>query len=1804
MPEYIEILNISPASKQQARNVHISIVNELMNLTNKEGYKIFVNDNVLELSVIAINPIINNEEALDIANKKINQLNGLYNNSIRLIDSINKKFLVINTTEFANEIENGRNQYADEYLKDNGKFFNLEAHAEQKIDDSSINNSIAFLKKLGVNVEAVVETGIGGKALANILSKTVNYVFGYENKLPEEAAHFLTNLLPDNHPVMVKALQNIVNYPIYNEVVREYGERYNYNELKLKHEAIGKIIAERVKNYKGRIEETNSNDEPISWIKAIIKWFREKFLEKRQEDNEFDTLAEKIINGDVSDLSFENVQNEVIADGIFLYESKYESMMEKYNNMSTNKQKELTKEIRSMFSNLSALKKSINEMEITLSTSSKTMFDKTLQFLKSAVYNVENTSISSVNTFIELAVQTELMLKDFNNETEAISEIADPNLKLFKLYHFNRSTDLLIKSIVPQLTEVYRYLSSKDGAMYTTIGNIVTLSSFIEGYINNEYLQTLTEVYPEMLKERTLAFEEKMKKEMEPLQKELEKAIQRGDKKNEKYLKDKINKKLETLKLIGTEKRIKDILTGYAGDSNGMDFWVQGASMSGDVLINQLDEFIKSCVLNNYEDYQELYKQVGEQVNKFEKASGRSKNNPDEFNKNIIEEATIVESIDENNKPVTYKRKKLVDDFDPQYIYDLSFLEAKIENAKKKEMLETDPVKREKLNKEKQALITELYKFTRENFELQTTDEYNEVVALLDEDLGEGVTARETTKDLYHRMRLKQNEIRRTSNIDMLEQLYDNYLELLRELKNYKSEYNKTGTALLVAKQLKNYSKLMRDKAEFVLTEESLADHKKHLLELERSLNAKEITEEEYKYKVEKSYELTPTKEYIELRKDIIEQIKTLAERQSLEILGGNSILKENVAKLYEEMEDAVSKLRDDTGEIEIEDITDPETIALINYIREREDKIIEYKKQLIKISGFSEEDLNRKKELRELFKYADTKEERELISLEIEAINKNAYKNSLDPSSKETLSELISMLQELTSTETTSYYQERLEEQINMIKPTIENFDKSSQFIDSLGMSYSFNEETETWISENGEEKDDVEINSLYKDSIASEKVKDTEWFKKNHIRKKIFNKGGGLIIIDDPIYIWKITRPKEDMYLERIPAFRFRERVINPKYKTNAETIDGKPLPKKNGKYKRKTVLTKVEKEYLDFLTSLHIGNQKKIPLGKRIGSFLPSIPKEGFEKAITTTPEKIGDTIRGVWNWAVRSVKGTEQDKDYLSGKLYDNVLGGIPLLFTGKIDAENQTSDAAYAILHFAGHIIKYNALKKAIPLAAGTSKVLANPKNRPIRPEKMKLLERSADPAAFAMTLTGEDRIKTQSIREKHVNSIINRAFFGQHQYQEEVGGVNIGKIANETMSIAAYQILGGKVVANIKNNISGKIQMFLAARMLSNKIYNLKNLSYGQSMSFGVMTEMLNDRYSGGHLGLKQQLLNKVNAFQGEFYNEFGRKVSATLLKDATNFRNLFMIPKNAAEIEMQIVNALAVFDAISIEHEGKMIPLHQAFVLENGVITGLKGIDPEKLNSAVEQARRDIAYANIVTNGNFDKMNSTEAEKYSMGRLLLFLNKYFIPMFMFKYADRTYNASINEITTGYQREFFMTFLNDARHGYFSFARMITNPDQYSVEEKNAALTVAYELGILMLLGMAYSLLGGKEPDKYKKLKEDPNGYWRAQLLNLILSIKLETETIHPLYGIDNVTQKLKSPFPVARLFENIVKFAYTLDFGDEDFYKRDTGMYKKGQSRAIAYILKLTTLEGMLLELKNPIERLKRTEESQFIKQ
>ena len=1793
IPEYIQGLNVSEDNKAYARNAHYNIANELMNMTDLDNKSIFVQGKLGEYDVTMINPFINQEMGLFFAEGKIEELTSKYGNSVKLLNSVGRTVVAINVSDFANKLESENDPNITKRLLDTGRYFNLNAHAEQKIKESTLSNMLTFLSKLGIKVEEVdaIEHGLNPKAMADFTKRIVQYVKGYESTLSEEAAHFLTMLMPKDHPVMIEAMQQIVDHPIYQEVLNEYFDAYQGNELKLRHEAIGQLVAKRVESKQAQ-----------SWFEAMISWFKNLFQNaSAKKDDVFDNLAYRLLNADISDLSFENVQDEVSVNGLFFNKTRFQELSETLE--ASKKKDKIIASIRNSFSMVNALSKDLRSLkDIKMEAANIKKIDKVARFLKDTIEKMGNTSMSAINTFVDMVVHTEDFLEDFNNEIDFIDQISDPNAKLIKVDQLRLATRLLTDKIIPQIAAVGRNID-KSNVLSKNIGNILRMSEYINNYINTQYQDLAIDILEEKLRDRYLEYKRKFEEEIAPLENQLKDAMSKDDKARVKRLEASIKEKKDFFLVTAPSREvIEKTITGELGDSSSFGFWVESASMNENIIINELHNVFKQSIFARFEQMQKILNQAQTAVDKYESEAGVSKNNTEKFNSAIIETVKLLDFIDDEGVAHYREQKALIGKHSKEYIHILEEMSARIYKTKNKLFKEKDPKKVEALEKELADLILKQKKWERENMELEYKDEYYEVDSLLDQDLGGGATARLKTNDIYEKIRMNQRALKFASDIDLVVSIYDEIDRLNMELRDLRSEYNKTGIDLLIAKQLKKHAEGMRTKVKWVLTDESYANHEKYLLVLKRQLDNKEIDQATYDLNVERSYNTEYSPEYYKLKKELSDELKRVLNLFGSKVKSQNAVLNENISELYDKIEEIATRYRGNDGIIEGNMVPEKEA----KEIKEFQNKIDEFKKQMVKMTGFTEEDLA----LRDLYIKQLSVETDQTIKDElrekIKEINQKADKAALPDSVKETIIEIMQDLKGLTNTKTTDEYTARLEQEKQKID--VAPISKTQHYsID--GEVFIYDAEADVWVSNVLNTQGELstltteELDSLNKDMIRNQEVKKTDWFVQNHIlRIRYENKMPTEYY--DPIYIWKTSSPSDETFIKKVPAFRFRERQVNedlhnPNFKS---TVDGYNVPKK-GKFENPQYnkLSPAQKKYLEFWTDLYIGIQEAyLPSNKRLGLFLPSIEKSSYDKAMDFTMQGIGNSMKEAYEGAKRRLLSNDQDADIAFGNVKDDIFGDMPILFMGKIDAQVQSSDIAKSILTFISHVIKYDSLKKAKPLSNAILNTVSIDENKPIAKKSQGALKLLMDFAGGKTTAEySEERIKGDSVMQKHVDDLIKTFLYNQTEFEERIGAFNIGKSLNNSMGVAAIGMMAFKPLANIKNNVAGKIQMFLASSLLAKKLYTPSNLAYGQMMSSKVLVELANDYYKIGNLGYYHQLLSKFNAFQGEFYNEFGQKVSATMFKDIVNLRKIMMIPKNFAEIEMQIVNALAVLDAIYVEHDGKKVPLHQAFESKGGELKQKFNIPQAKIEEAINK----IAYANIVTNGNYDKMNRTVAEKYSLGRMLLFMNKYFIPFFQFRFAGRKYNSSINEVTTGYNRLFLTTIIDDVKAGLFPFVNMVKNPNDYTDEEKSAVLTTAYELGVIASLAIMYSVMGGDSPDKYKLLKADPNGYWKAQILALTLGVKLETETMHPIYGIDNIAQKMKSPFPAARLYENLTKFAYSLNFDEGDYYKKDSGIYKAGDWKGVSYALRLTGIEGMLLEAKYPIERLKRVEQSQFIK-
>lgn len=172
----------------------------------------------------------------------------------------------------------------------------------------SLNESlIDFARKLNPNfrieiVEDLVERR-GVNAVARIKDFVIELQEGNESALPEEIAHFFIELLPDDHPVKKKILDEVTRTRLYKDVRTSpgYKAQYGSDTERFKREAAAQLVALYLTD-KQAFNYWSGSDSLIDNMSRIIKEFLAWIRGKGNEISEIALVAEKILNADTSDL--------------------------------------------------------------------------------------------------------------------------------------------------------------------------------------------------------------------------------------------------------------------------------------------------------------------------------------------------------------------------------------------------------------------------------------------------------------------------------------------------------------------------------------------------------------------------------------------------------------------------------------------------------------------------------------------------------------------------------------------------------------------------------------------------------------------------------------------------------------------------------------------------------------------------------------------------------------------------------------------------------------------------------------------------------------------------------------------------------------------------------------------------------------------------------------------------------------------------------------------------------------------------------------------------------------------------------------------------------------------------------------------------------------------------------------------------------------------------------------------------------------------------------------------------------------
>lgn len=776
------------------------------------------------------------------------------------------------------------------------------------------------------------------------------------------------------------------------------------------------------------------------------------------------------------------------------------------------------------------------------------------------------------------------------------------------------------------------------------------------------------------------------------------------------------------------------------------------------------------------------------------------------------------------------------------------------------------------------------------------------------------------------------------------------------------------------------------------------------------------------------------------------------------------------------------------------------------------------------------------------------------------------------------------------------------------------------------------------------------------YLESINPEIYK---WFNQAHVRKQVFIRD--LDEFGEPINekaraeirdftmaaYYKHSRPKEDILLSDFPPIltqglegplfeiKIAKKYISTKisdeyfekqisYKDSSDpedwTVDNKgyrpdflPLSRKQRKAKGITDTkylnnsyyslmdstdkkSNLLKKYYNESISLYLNEQENKP--DEIKSFmnLPVTRLDSYQRLVANVT-KAKDRVKyaGQSIGAMFTKSKDIEAEDMLSGTIQTRDVDettqqimerDIPALgMNSKLPVERVNRNVNHAMMMYVFNSKDYDARMNAQPVVKALIDV-------------MKANEQSA--------FLGQK--KRRAIIEKIYSQMIVQ------QVPESIDNVDqFRRIANKLMGLSAMKIMfdaTGGVINYVQANINNLIEAF------ARKYVSMKNYRVGLYNSSKMMADILSDFNKKENFKFWTLMYQTFDFIQGDMVDDITER-SAKKNK-IYDIGRLAMYPRKNGELHAQSAMAIAILDATKVKNQidGKEYPVWDIYKKEGDSIVlkdGFYEID-ENGNKTYPynpidgkkfmDIKNRIHSINQNLHGNYAKINQTEASRYSIGKLMENMKRWFVSGFQRRFGRYHFDVEIGEADEGFYRSAVSAIWNIMKHflkfnfdGVKAEIAYISSDalTKQNLRRASAEMALSTMLFMISLFGMGYD---GDDPDKNKKLKS--NSWLHNELLLVALRTYAEQTAYFPVpgFGFSEMSRNLLDPFSVAKgTFGNtaallrlaMLQVGYYLGITPEDkvYYQRNEGgiFNEKGDSKLLNYLWKTIGYNGSQLD-------------------
>lgn len=619
---------------------------------------------------------------------------------------------------------------------------------------------------------------------------------------------------------------------------------------------------------------------------------------------------------------------------------------------------------------------------------------------------------------------------------------------------------------------------------------------------------------------------------------------------------------------------------------------------------------------------------------------------------------------------------------------------------------------------------------------------------------------------------------------------------------------------------------------------------------------------------------------------------------------------------------------------------------------------------------------------------------------------------------------------------------------------------------------------------------------------------------------------------------------------------------------------------------------------------LLDLYFDAQSKLPVSQQRGFILPSIDKTTLERIMQNGLKDAGITA---------FKEGTSMrsyDTEFGLASLSEEGVRILPVYFTQNMDAKDVSLDLASSVLLFSQMANKYEALNK-INGEITLMKNIMGEREVPITNSKGQGV---LDAFANKLGYTEFIRQNKESFSKRHFDAFLDMVVYGEMQKAEEILGFSFGKITNTALGYSAITSIAADLLKGVANNLQGNIQLIIETA--GAQYFNGKNLRKGKAYLAKNLANVLADFGKHSPTSLLGKLVELYDPLQGNFKDQYGKKVSKSVANKLFRTDTLFF-NQHFGEYEIQVSTMLALFDNTKVfdKTANKEITLLEAYNLYGVDLTDKIEIakldktgEPEKDESGNiiylpfgEKQRQDIQNRlhglSKYMHGVYNDFDKGTVQKYSLGRLAMMYRKHVVPAYKRRVKRASMDHEIGDVTEGYYRVFTNTVLKDLRDYKVN---IIKNWSTYTPYQKAHIRKVLAEMSIIASLAVLISILkaiADDDDDLEQAIKEN-------YMYNFVLyeAVRMRSETASYINPKD-AYRVIKSPSAMTTTIERLIKFIDQFmiqSWSDEDsVFKRDTGVWNKGDNKSWAYFLKLMGYSGYNVD---PAEAVK-SFQSTFVK-